>query len=101
PYPGPPGDPRAHLPAGLPYRVRGRGPRRGHTRRDLPGGARAARLWGARGLNLASTRLMAKLLQGGKRGRRGGKWVAIVAIVLAPLAVGAAAWLTLRGKDQH
>jgi D-alanyl-D-alanine carboxypeptidase (penicillin-binding protein 5/6) len=44
---------------------------------------------------------MAKLLQGGKRGRRGGKWVAIVAIVLAPLAVGAAAWLTLRGKDQH
>lgn len=44
---------------------------------------------------------MPGLLQGGKKRRRAGKWLAAVAIVAAPLAVAGAAWLLLHGKDKH
>jgi serine-type D-Ala-D-Ala carboxypeptidase (penicillin-binding protein 5/6) len=44
---------------------------------------------------------MANLLQGGKKRRRASKWAAALVIVLAPLAVGAAAFVALHGKDKH
>src|SRR3954465_12953735 len=44
---------------------------------------------------------MADLLQGGKKRRRASKGAAALAIVLAPLAVGVAAWLTLHDKGKH
>jgi serine-type D-Ala-D-Ala carboxypeptidase (penicillin-binding protein 5/6) len=42
---------------------------------------------------------MGSLLQGGRRRRRTSKWFAALAIVLAPLAVAAAAYLALHGRD--
>ncbi len=44
---------------------------------------------------------MMRLLQGGKKRRRASKWLAVAAIVLAPLAVGVAAWATLHGRHNH
>src|SRR6266480_4860450 len=44
---------------------------------------------------------MPKLLQGGKKRRRASKWLAAIAIVVAPLALAGAAWLTLHGKHKH
>jgi serine-type D-Ala-D-Ala carboxypeptidase (penicillin-binding protein 5/6) len=44
---------------------------------------------------------MGSLLQGGRKRRRASKWFAALAIVVAPLAVGAAAYLALHGRDAH
>jgi D-alanyl-D-alanine carboxypeptidase len=44
---------------------------------------------------------MPNLLQGGRKRRRTKGWVVAVALVAAPLALAAGAWLTLHGRHKH
>jgi D-alanyl-D-alanine carboxypeptidase len=44
---------------------------------------------------------MGNLLQGGRKRRRASRWFLAFAIVLAPLAVGAAVWVALHGNRAH